>query len=64
MTTSGVSAVSSYAQSQQVQSLTQPHKKGRRPSISDVNMQGANGLRALGSSGPTGGSVHKVDIRV
>jgi hypothetical protein len=63
MTTSGVSAASSYAQNQQVQSLTQPHKNGRHPSISDVAMQGANVISAPGSSSPTGKSLHKVDIQ-
>jgi hypothetical protein len=57
MTVSGGSAASSYLASQQVPSITQ-HKRGRYPSISDVQMQGATSGPAT-SSGKAG---HKVDI--
>ena len=64
MTASGASAASSYALSQQIQSLTQPHKKSRHPSISDVDTQGANAASSLASPSPTAKSAHKVDIKV
>jgi hypothetical protein len=58
MTVSGASAASSYAISQQAQSIAQP-KRGRHPSVSDVEMQGAN---AASPASPSGKAAHKVDI--
>ena len=58
MTVSGASAASSYAISQQAQSITQP-KRGRHPSVSDVEMQGAN---AASTSSPSGKAARKIDI--
>jgi hypothetical protein len=61
MTVSGGSAASSYLASQQVPSITQ-HKRGRHPSISDVEMQGANAAGASGSASPSGKAGRRVDI--
>ncbi len=57
MTVSGASGAGSYAMSQQVPSITE-HKRGRYPSISDVEMQGANSGPATLSSK----AAHKIDI--
>lgn len=57
MTVSGASTASSSLASQQVPSITQ-HKRGRHPSVSEVQMQGATSGPAT-SSGKAG---HKVDI--
>jgi hypothetical protein len=58
MSVTGASAASSYALSQQVQSLTQ-HKHGRHPSISDVDLQSAS---AASTPGPSGKPGNKIDI--
>jgi hypothetical protein len=61
MTVSGASAAGSHLASQQAQSITQQHKRVRHPSVSEVQMQGANGAAM---SGPTsnGKAGHRVDI--
>jgi hypothetical protein len=61
MTVSGASAASSSLASQQVPSITQ-HKRGRHPSISNVEMQGANAAGTSGPASPSGKARHKVDI--
>jgi len=61
MTVSAASAAGSHAMSQRAQSITQQHKRFRHPSVSEVQMQGANGAAM---SGPTnnGKAGRKVDI--
>ena len=61
MTFSGASAAGSYAMSQQLPSITQ-HKHARHPSVSEVQMQGANGAAMSGPTSASGKAGHKVDI--
>jgi hypothetical protein len=61
MTVSGASAASSSLASQPLPSIAQ-HTRGRHPSISDVEMQGANPAGASGAASPSGKARHKVDI--
>jgi hypothetical protein len=61
MTVSGASAASSYAISQQAQSITQP-KRGRHPSVSDVEMQGASAAGTSSPASPSGKAARKIDI--
>ena len=61
MTVSGASAAGSHAMSQQVPSITQ-HKRVRHPSVSEVQMQGANGGAMSGPASSSGKAGHRVDI--
>ena len=61
MTVFGASAASSYAIGQQAQSITQP-KRGRHPSVSDVDMQGADAANTSSPASPSRNAGRKVDI--
>jgi hypothetical protein len=62
MTVSGAFAAGSYAMSEQAQSITQQHKRVRHPSVSEVQMQGANGAAMSGPASSSGKPGHKLDI--
>jgi hypothetical protein len=57
MAVSGLSAASTYAASQQVQSLTPPQKRTRPPSVSEVDMQSPSSALAPSPTSKTGRTV-------